>query len=256
MILTVEQIVAFILVFTRMASLLTFAPVFTNKEVISLFKIALCFWISAITIFFIPLPKVLPETIIMLILAIVIELILGAILGFISQIFITAINVGGAIMDTQAGLSVASLLDPSTGSQTTIIARLTSLIALLVFLLIDGHHVVFSILIQSFQAVPIASPFEGQEALKFLLETSVQIFSIGLQISAPILLVVFLIDFGFGMLSRVAPQVNVFQLGFQVKPIISLLIFLSIVPGMLDILYYVLEIVSNDLIKTLFLLRL
>ena len=90
----------------------------------------------------------------------------------------------------------------------------------------------------------------------FLLETSVHIFSIGLQVSAPILLVVFLIDFGFGMLSRVAPQVNVFQLGFQIKPLISILIFLTIVPGLLDILYYILEIVSNDLIQTLFLLRL
>ena len=256
MIVTIEQIIAFILVFTRMASLLTFAPVFSNKEVLSLFKIALCFWISALTLYFIPLPKVFPETLIMLMLAIIVEILIGAILGFISQIFITAINVGGAIMDTQAGLSVASLLDPSTGSQTTIIARFTSLIALLVFLLIDGHHIIFSILIQSFQAIPIAAEPSFNNAIMFLLETSVHIFSIGLQVSAPILLVVFLIDFGFGMLSRVAPQVNVFQLGFQIKPLISILIFLSIVPGLLDILYYILEIVSNDLIQTLFLLRL
>lgn len=255
MILTIEQIVAFFLIFTRLASLITFAPVFSNKEVISLFKIALCFWISSLAIFFVPLPKVMPNTAIMIMLAVVIELLIGAILGFLTQVFITAINVGGAIMDTQAGLSVASLLDPSTGSQTTIIARLTSLIALLIFLIIDGHHVVFSIMIQSFQALPIASPYNAQEAIRFLLDTSVNIFAIGLQISAPILLVVFLVDFGFGMLSRVAPQVNVFQLGFQLKPIISLLIFLSIIPGMLDIIYYIIETISSDLIRTLFLLR-
>ncbi len=255
MILTIEQIVAFLLIFTRLASLLTFAPVFSNKEVISMFKISLCFWISALALFFVPLPKEMPNTLIMIMLAVIIELLIGAILGFLSQVFVSAINVGGAIMDTQAGLSVASLLDPSTGSQTTIIARMTSLIALLIFLIIDGHHIIFSILIQSFQVLPVASPYNAQAAIRFLLDTSVNIFAIGLQISAPILLVVFLIDFGFGMLSRVAPQVNVFQLGFQLKPIISLLIFLSIIPGMLDIIYYIIEVISSDLIQTLFLLR-
>ena len=152
-------------------------------------------------------------------------------------------------------VNVASLLDPSSGAQTTIIARLTSLIALLIFLIINGHHIILSILIQSFKAAPIAGSLSLNKALYHLFESSIEIFNIGLKISAPILLVVFMIDFGFGMLSRVAPQVNVFQLGFQIKPIISLLIFLTIVPGMLDLFYYIIEIVSDDLLQTLFLLR-
>ena len=94
-IITIEQAITFFLVFARMASILTFAPVFSNKEIFSLFKISLCFWISSLTLFFIPLPKALPETIILLILAIVIEVLIGAIIGFISQIFVTAISVGG-----------------------------------------------------------------------------------------------------------------------------------------------------------------
>ena len=65
----------------------------------------------------------------------------------------------------------------------------------------------------------------------------------------------FLVDFGFGMLSRVAPQVNVFQLGFQLKPLISVFIFLTIAPGMVDLIYFLLERVSGELVRTLFLLR-
>ena len=71
-----------------------------------------------------------------------------------------------------------------------------------------------------------------------------------------ILLVVFMVDFGFGMLSRVAPQVNVFQLGFQIKPSISLFVLLSIIPVFLGLLTFLLEKVSEDMLRTMYLMKL
>ena len=119
----------------------------------------------------------------------------------------------------------------------------------------NGHHVVLGSLVQSFQAIPITSKLNIWEASRYVTSISVDIFLAGLQISAPILLVVFLIDFGFGLLSKVAPQVNVFQLGFQVKPIISILVLLTITPGMIELVFSFLEKSAGDLLRILYLIR-
>ena len=95
-----------------------------------------------------------------------------------------------------------------------------------------------------------------QKAIYYILQSCVQIFNIALQFSAPILLIVFLIDFGFGLLSRVAPQINVFQLGFQIKPIISIFVLLTILPTMLDLFSVVIENMAENMLRTLFLLKL
>ena len=176
-------------------------------------------------------------------------------IGFVTQLLIVGIEFGGSLMDTQAGLSVASLLDPSTGQTTSILSRLLRQIAMLVFFLINGHHVVLSSIVQSFRAIPITSKLNIFEASRYIVEICIDIFMIALQIAAPILLVVFLIDFGFGLLSRVAPQVNVFQLGFQVKPIIGLLVMLTFIPGMVELVYAFLEKSAGDLLRILYLIR-
>ena len=256
MILSLEQIIAFALIFARTVTMVLLIPIFSNKEVLALGKIAIVFWTSALLIFYIPLPIEFPNTPVSFLFAIIVELLIGMILGFITQILLIAVEFGGSLMDTQAGLSVASQLDPSTGQASTLIAKLLKTTALLVFLLINGHHVVLGALMQSFQALPISSPFKIQKAALFVVETSSAIFAVALQFAAPILLIVFLIDFGFGMLSRVAPQVNVFQLGFQLKPILSLFIFLTIIPGMVELINVVLNRIASQLIQTLFLLRL
>ena len=92
-------------------------------------------------------------------------------------------------------------------------------------------------------------------ATEMLMHLGTNIFAIALQFAAPILFVVFLIDFCFGMLSKIAPQLNVFQLGFQVKPIISIFILLAIVPGLVDGIYALLEQVAGILLKLLLVMQ-
>ena len=218
-------------------------------------KLVLIFWMALLLIFVIPLPLNLPGSPLMFFLAIFAEFIIGAMIGFLTQLLILGIEFGGSIMDTQAGLSVASLLDPSTGQTTSILSRLVRQISILVFFLINGHHVVLGTLIQSFRAIPITSRLNIYEASGYVVSVSVDIFVAALQIAAPILLVVFLIDFGFGLLSRVAPQVNVFQLGFQVKPLVSLFVMLTIIPGMVELVLSFLQKSAGDLLRILYLIR-
>ncbi|MGC6366684.1 MAG: flagellar biosynthetic protein FliR [Candidatus Marinamargulisbacteria bacterium] len=255
MIISQEQIVIFFLIFARIIAVFLLTPGFSGKEIFSSGKISMVFWIAFLLVFVIPLPLELPGSPILFFLAIFAEFIIGAMIGFLTQLLILGIEFGGSIMDTQAGLSVASLLDPSTGQTTSILSRLVRHISILVFFIINGHHVVLGTLVQSFRAIPITSKLNIYEASGYVVSVSVDIFIAALQIAAPIMLVVFLIDFGFGLLSRVAPQVNVFQLGFQVKPLVSLFVMLTIIPGMVELVFFFLQKSAGDLLRILYLIR-
>ncbi len=255
MIISQEQIIIFFLIFSRVIAVLLLTPGFSGKEIFSSGKVAMIFWVSLLLIFVIPLPLSLPGSPMLFFFGIVVEFVIGAMIGFTTQLLIVGIEFGGSLMDTQAGLSVASLLDPSTGQTTSILSRLVRQIAVLVFFLVNGHHVVLGTIVQSFRAIPLTSKLNIFEASRYIVSISVDIFIAALQISAPILLVVFLIDFGFGLLSRVAPQVNVFQLGFQVKPIVSLFVMLTFIPGMVELVYTFLEKSAGDLLRILSLIR-
>jgi flagellar biosynthesis protein FliR len=241
-------VLVYFLIMARAAGVFFTAPVFNRKEVFGLTKIMLMFWLAGLLVYIVPYPTTLPSTPLDYILAILIEILLGYFIGFSLDLIVTALEFAGTIMDTQAGLSVASLLDPSSGRQITLISLLLKWVAFMMFLLVDGHHLVLSAIVHSYQLLPISGDFNLAAGSLEMLKTGSEIMLIGVQLAAPILLVVFLIDFGFGILNRVAEQINVFQLGFQVKPSISLLIFLLCTPNIAGSVYNILEVISNHLL--------
>ena len=255
MIITISQVTVFFLIFARLAGLFQFSPVFNTKEVFVLGKIVLIFWISFTMVFVIPLPLNLPDTGLTFALALVIEVLVGACIGFVSQLLLIGLEFAGSLMDTQAGLSTASILDPSSGRTTTLISKLVHWVAIIVFLMLDGHHMLLGSVFHSFKLIPIGAPVHLEKATELLMSMGTMIFQIALQYSASILLIVFLIDFCFGMLSRVAPQVNVFQLGFQVKPIISIFIFGLIVTGMIESMSGLIQQVTEHTLRLIMLIR-
>lgn len=233
----------------RIAGLLQLAPVFNSKEIFALAKLAMSFWLAMLIIFVIPLPPNMPQGPLLFALAIVTELLIGAMMGFAMELFIIGIEFAGELMDTQAGMSAASALDPSSGNNTTILSKMTRWMAVVVFLMIGGHHVVLSALYQSFVLCPIGSPINFSGGTQLLMQLGGAIFGVAIQIAAPIMLVMLLIDFGFGMLSKVAPQVNVFQLSFQVKPIIAVFVLMTVSVGMVGVIYSLLERITTLLLQ-------
>ncbi|RAP31224.1 hypothetical protein DID76_03175 [Candidatus Marinamargulisbacteria bacterium SCGC AG-414-C22] len=241
MIITFDQIITFFLVFARFAGLILFMPLLSNRNLIALGKVALLFWASTLVIFIIPLPEVLPNNMFAFFLALMVDFFIGVMIGFISGLLVSAIEFAGTLMDTQAGLSAAAVLDPGSGKQAALFETTMKYISTLIFLLIYGHHIIISALFESFRIIPIGTPVDFSEGSRFILTLGFDLFYIAFQLAAPIILVVFIIDFAFGILNRVAEQVNVFQLGFQVKPIVSVLIFLGIIPGLGNIITRILE---------------
>ncbi len=244
------------MIFARILGVLLVAPVFSRKEIFGFSKIVLLFWMSGLLMYLIPISQELPEHVLPTVLAFVTEFSVGFLIGFTLDILVIGWEFAGSLMDTQAGLSVASLLDPSTGHNITLMSLLLKWTALIVFLQIDGHHLILSAIVQSFKVIPLACPVNLSAGCQELLKVGSYMFYLGVQLSAPILLVVFLIDFGMGMLNKLAEQVNVFQLGFQVKPSVSLLIFLTTSPGIVGSIYLVLQHITDVLLKVFYALQL
>ncbi len=244
--------VVFLMIMTRMIGVVSTAPVFSRKEFFTLGRLALTFWTSALLIYVVPAPLTPPDTGLLFVLAFITEFLIGVMMGFIMDIFITSIEFAGSLMDTQAGLSVSAMLDPSSGRSLPLLSLLLKWTATMLFLIINGHHLVLSALVESYRLLPVGSPVNFARGSLYLVSLGTDIFMIGVQLAAPIMLVVFMIDFGFGMLNKVAEQVNVFQLGFQIKPIVSLAVFLATAPGLLESVYRIMDLLSHKLIKLLF----
>ena len=207
------------------------APVFSRRELFSLSKIIFSFWFSGLLVTLVSVSVDLPSDRLGIVMAFAIEFFIGYLIGFCADLVVSVMEFAGALMDTQAGLSVASLLDPSSGRNITLISLILKWVALMAFLQIDGHHLVLSTLVQSYKVLPIGMTVNLAAGAFELVKTGSYVMMMGVQLAMPILLVVFLIDFGMGMMNKISEQINVFQLGFQVKPTISLIIFLATAPG-------------------------
>ncbi len=251
MIITYDQLSVFLLIFSRFSGMMVLAPFFSMKTLNGLAKVSLIFWSSLLVVFIIPLPQALPNSLIAYVMAMIIEIIIGVIIGFVSSLMVSAIEFSGSLMDTQAGLSSASVLDPTSGKNAALLELFMKYLSVLLFLLLNGHHMVISAVFDSFSLMPIGQPINFSQGSYYIIFLGADIFRIALQLASPIILVIFIVDFSFGILNKVAEQVNVFQLGFQVKPIVSIFIFLGIAPGFVVITIRLLEGVLDDLIKAL-----
>jgi len=254
MVITYEQVKVFLLIFSRFSGVIVAGPFFNMKSLFSLGKLALTFWISALVLFVIPLPEALPLTLPALFISMIVDFMIGIAIGFISNLIIMSVSFAGTLMDTQAGLSSAATLDPISGANSALLEQLMQFLAIILFLLINGHHILISAVFESFSVLPLGHPIDFSQGSRYIVSLGATLFSIGFQLASPIILVVFIVDFCFGILNKVAEQVNVFQLGFQVKPIISVFIFLGIAPGFLYILIKIVENSLGHIIKFLGLL--
>ena len=246
MIISLPQIEVFLFIFARIAGIFIQTPVISSRSFPSMGKAALAVWISTVLWFVVPVnTDLIPQTLVGFIVVLVSEVVIGFLIGFTCNVIFLAIQSAGELIDLQMGLSVSQAFDPVFGASLSIIGRMLFFVSLTTFLLLNGHHLVLSILNQSFRMLP--TPYlvnlGSQSLIPNLLNLGTIMWTTALQLAGPVVLVIFLSDFTFGIVSRVAPQVNVFMLGFQVKPALGLIailftlsIFIKHIAGLLGIM--------------------
>ena len=228
-------------IFARVMGFFRLAPVLNRKEIPGLVKLSLALML---TIAFIALrkPEVPPPTN-SFILSLLLNYVAGALLGYMAQLILLAIDAGADMINMQMGLSSAMVLEPTTSSQTSILAKLISLMGIIIFIEIGGMYWLFNAFLRSFEIFPIYAssiPLTEIVNMDYLIKMTSNVLYMGLQIASPVLLATLGQDIILGVISKTAPQVNVFQLSFLFKPVFGAAIMVWILPMLVNIItdYY------------------
>ena len=140
----------------------------------------------------------------------------------------------GEHISSSMGLGFAAMIDPQTGTQSPVITQFMTVMMLLVFMTVEGPHILLQQLAASFQAMPIGDALLRPDAILNLSKAGGLIFSAALLVSLPIILALFLVTLLIGMLTRVAPQLNLFSVGFPISIIAGLLLIMIAIPNLFN----------------------
>lgn len=226
-----------IIVFARMIGFIFVAPVFSRKEIPSLAKIGFVF-VLTVTLTTVLKPPAVPAGH-SIILSIVLNFAVGAMIGYMARLILLAVDAGADMINMQMGLSSAMVLDPSTQSQISIVEKLFSLLGVLIFIHLGGIYWLFQAFMRSFEVFPIYAvsiPLDKIVNMEYLSEMTSNVLYMGLQIASPILLATLGQDIILGVISKTAPQVNVFQLSFLFKPVFGAAILVWILPMLVNVI--------------------
>jgi len=248
---------SFLLILARILGVFIQAPLFNSRSIAVFFKVGTAIWIASALWFVTPITTNLPTGLAGFLLRLISEVAIGYLIGFICNILFIGLQAAGELMDMQMGLSVATALDPVFGAVISVVGRLIFMAALFIFLIINGHHLILATLQQSFTMIPAGQMvnFASPQLAGEMIELGRMLWYTAVRIAAPIILIIFLSDFSFGIVSRVAPQVNVFMLGFQVKPSLGLLGILFTLPILVKQISKLMEIMGEKLLAALMFIK-
>lgn len=153
--------------------------------------------------------------------ALITQVFAGLALGFVAYLFLSVFQAAGSLIDTFAGYNSAAIYDPISGSSVPVFGRFYQVLATTLLFAVDGHLLLVRGFLHSFDGIPLEGARLGQ--LDRLLTTDLATFLVAaIEIAAPILGVLFVTELALGVLSRAAPQMNVFALGFTIRVIVAL----------------------------------
>jgi flagellar biosynthetic protein FliR len=162
---------------------------------------------------------------------------IGAALGFITYLFFAALQAAGDLLDVFGGFTLAMAYDPLSMNQSSIFGRFYNLVAVTLLFGSNAHLIVLRGFLQSYKTLPLDTGISMATFNSLITKGAGEMFLAGLQIAGPLIAVLFLTDVAFGLLNRVAPALNAFQLGFPAKIMLVLTLAgtaIAVLPQALD----------------------
>ena len=209
-------LISFICPLTRILGLIMLAPVFAHTSVPRRVKIGLGVFIALIIA-----PTLPPMPDVGLgswqgLLILIQQLLVGMAIGFIMRIVFAAVEAAGEIVGLQMGLGFATFFDPQSAGQTLVIAQFFNLLATLLFLAVNGHLLLLDVLAESFKSLPISPQPLAATGFYTVAGYGSIVFSVGLQLALPLIAILLMTNLALGILTRSAPQLNIFAIGFPI----------------------------------------
>lgn len=238
---------ALILIFFRMLAFFIVIPVFFPKGLPNAFKVSFTLIIAYMLIPGINYSNINITSNYILISYLINELITGLTLGFITNLCFFSVRMAGQFIDMQIGFSMINMFDPATSSNTTLIEHVLYWCSLLLFFIIDGHHMLIRALIESFNAISLGKFILSGESINIVINGFIEFFSIGLKIAIPVVLIILITDIVLGLIGRTVPQINLMILGLPIK----ILVGLTAITFALPMLFKFISVSFDDVWKVL-----
>ncbi|MDN5346761.1 MAG: flagellar biosynthesis protein FliR [Clostridia bacterium] len=246
-----SQVQTFFLVFIRVTAFMATAPFFGVRSVPFLAKAGLGFLVALLLYLAVPAGTATTGNPWLFALAAVNETLFGLALGYLANLIFVAITTAGELLDLHMGLSMATLFDPQNAFTTTLLGEFFTIFGLLLFLQVDGHHMLLLALSDSLQLVPLGGAGLSGNPVELAARLFAGTFLLALRIAAPVIVVLVISDIALGLVARTVPQLNVFILGFPLKVGLGLLILLIIFPLLATVFGNLFGQMERDLITVL-----
>jgi flagellar biosynthesis protein FliR len=219
-----QQVAGFMLVIARIAPLFLVAPMFSSKiipgRVKGLAAVGLAVGIAPLA----TADEKIPLDVMSMGAIAAKELLIGLAFAFSIAVLFAAVSAAGALLDTLIGFSFGALFDPVSGTNSSVLGQLYSIVGVAIFIAINGDAWVIQGLYRTYELVPLVDAPSVASMVGGVQEAFSGIFVAALEIAAPVVLAVTLTDAAFGVVSRVVPQLNVFAVGFPAKVTVGLLV--------------------------------
>lgn len=220
------EIRTYLLVLIRVSILFFMFPVFSSNVFPDRLKMGFALVVSLLfySVVDVDLTR-FPMTVVATGLLIIAEALIGLTLGLGLRMFFGSVQLAGQVIGFQMGFSMINVLDPQTGADVSIMDQLGYWVCIIVFLVLNGHHIMFLAVIDSFKLVPIGF-FMMQEAMmaKFV-DLGAQLFFLAVKIGAPVMASLAFVSVAFGLMAKFSPQMNVMIVAFPLKIVAGLILF-------------------------------
>ena len=238
----VPKISVLLLIFVRVSAFFVTIPLFSYKTIPSQLKIVLAFVLSWMMYYTFSIEAfTINGDYLLLVLK---EAVVGLVLGLVVYIVFSAVQIAGGFIDFQMGFAMANIVDPQTGAQSPLMGQFFNFLLLLVFLAINGHHLVLDGIFYSYQFMPMDQffpKFGDAESVEYIMKLFVAVFAIAFQMSAPIIATLFLVTLALGITGKTVPQLNIFVVGFPIKIAVGFILLMTMMGVMVEVMEKVIE---------------
>src|SRR6056297_1583430 len=239
----------FILIMLRYNGLFLLTPILSSGLIVNRLKIAFSFFLALITV---PIVTELytvemPSNLLLILADVLKELSIGLIMGFIVLLIFSAIQLAGQYIDMRMAFRLANAVNPLSNSSTPVVGQFQNILATLLFLSINGHHILINNIHRSFEIIPPGEAVYINGLFKMIFRASGDMFLLSFKIALPIVGTIFLVDVILGFLARAVPQMNLFIIGLPVKILVGF-VFLILTVGIMVNFY---NNIFNELFRDL-----
>lgn len=242
----VIQLQKLILILIRITAFIVVCPGFSFRGLPNILKIAIATSVSVMIYMITPEMDVTYD-LLYFITFIIKETLFGLALGYVTNLIFSTMEIAGMLIDFQVGFSMASVFDPSMGTQASNYGRVYYWLSICIFFLLDMHHKVIEALIKSFEYVPITMVNFSGFSIEGIVNLFSNVFELALNLAAPIIVVMLVTDIVLGIISKTVPQIDVLMLGMPLKAMVSFVITMATLSWIINSIGNIIQLIPENL---------